>query len=850
MKHYVGIDLGTTNSAICVYDGTETKIYKSPEQTDVTPSAIYVDKRGHRFYGSKALSLAAGNQDNSATLFKRYMGTNKVFRLGSESEGEGQSPVECSAELLRYLYSYLPEEIREDPETVTVITVPAAFNQMKKDATLEAAHLAGIGEAALIQEPVAAVMSILKKDRAEKRFLVYDLGGGTFDISVAEYKGGQVSLLAQGGREMCGGRDWDLWIYENKIRPWLMAHFALSDDFDQEKTYEGFRRKAILAAEQAKKELSMSESAFIQMDEDECGCTDLQGSELYLDVLLDRKDLSDLVSETAEVTSTVTKGVMEQAGVQAADISQIIFTGGPTMYRPLRDLVCEKLQIPSGTEINPMTAVAEGAAIYAESIDWDSVLHKRKSSYQKQNLSDAVRLHYESRTAGEEGQIAFLSGNQNEYTARVWSVPDHDGTEDPNVEQPVLSHAEPAFSKTVTFRGNTVIRVPLGEPGAYRFGIAVSDTSGSAISLAQDTVTITRTLASVQSIPASHSIALKALDKASGNPVPVYLIRQNDPLPFEGEIVILAGQRLLSGSDEALVFTLWEGEIEDPIEDNLYIGTCRIPGTAIPSGIVSTGDEIRCHYSVNESGNLHLGVEIPSVSLKTEKENFYSRSEGQTDVLDTVSLLKEANTLLQRSGEFSETFTDIGLYRLRKTLLNIRRTAQKSEDPEQIQAAYNDLQEVKREMARIRKRHLRDVRRLDLEKACLNFRSWEERATVAEKARFKTLKETAELTISENSPDFETIISEIHSLTSNVMWRSDLLVEQIFYSQIARPSDFSDPKRFESLKAKGLSDIKKGSFQDLRIVVNELFRLEKSSGSRSARTDAEKMLEEVNVIKR
>ena len=136
MKHYVGIDLGTTNSAICVYDGTETKIYKSPEQTDVTPSAIYVDKRGHRFYGSKALSLAAGNQDNSATLFKRYMGTNKVFRLGSESEGEGQSPVECSAELLRYLYSYLPEEIREDPETVTVITVPAAFNQMKKDATL------------------------------------------------------------------------------------------------------------------------------------------------------------------------------------------------------------------------------------------------------------------------------------------------------------------------------------------------------------------------------------------------------------------------------------------------------------------------------------------------------------------------------------------------------------------------------------------------------------------------------------------------------------------------------------------------------------------------------------------
>ena len=830
MRHYIGIDLGTTNSAICVYDGTDTKIYKSPEQTDVTPSAIYIDRRGHRFYGSKAVSLAAGNQKNSATLFKRYLGTNKVYSIGSsEASGGSMTPVECSAEILRHLYSYLPEDIRNDPETKTVITVPAAFNQMKKDATLEAAGLAGIGQVALIQEPVAAVMSVLKKDRSEKMFLVYDLGGGTFDISVAEHKAGQVSLLSQGGQEMCGGRDWDLWIYENKIRPWMLAQFDLSPDFDREKEFETFRRLAVLAAEQAKIELSQSETAFIQLDEEKCGCQDRQGEEIYLDILLDRKDLAGLVEEMAETTCDVTRGVMEQAGVAAENISQIIFVGGPTMYRPLRERICEILEIPAGTEMNPMTAVAEGASIYAESIDWDSELHQRKSSYRKQALSDTVRLHYESRTAGDEGQVAFLSSNQNEYTVEISSFPGED------------------FSETVTFRGSIVVRVPLGDPGEYTFAIAVYDEKGTPIRMEQDKVVITRTLATVQSIPASHSIAVKALDKPDGKPVPVYLIRQNDPLPFEGSITFLAGQRLPAGSDEALVFTLWEGEIEEPVEDNLYIGTYRIPGRMFSAGVISTGDEIHCHYSVNESGNLHLGVEIPSVNLKTDERNFYSRAEGQTDLMDTVALLKETNELLQRSSEFQETIFDASLFRIRKTLQRIRLIAQKSEDPEQIQAAYSAIQDAKKELAEIRKRHLKEARRIDLEKAIVGFEGWESYATVSEKARVNNLKETAELSISHNSSDFETVISEIHNITGRIMWRSDGVVKQIFYNLMLRPGDFSDQEKFQSLSKQGRSCIEKGSYNELRMIVNQMWGIEKQKG---APVDPEKMLEDVNIIRR
>ena len=143
MKHYIGIDLGTTNSAICSYNGETVRIWKSPEQNDVTPSAIYVDKRGNKYYGMKAYNQAPYNPNNSATLFKRFMGTSTKIDL--EAANLSLTPEECSAEILKVLYGYLPEEIRNDPETATVITVPAAFNQMKKDATLQAAKLAGIG---------------------------------------------------------------------------------------------------------------------------------------------------------------------------------------------------------------------------------------------------------------------------------------------------------------------------------------------------------------------------------------------------------------------------------------------------------------------------------------------------------------------------------------------------------------------------------------------------------------------------------------------------------------------------------------------------------------------------------
>src|SRR5262249_54094319 len=251
------------------------------EQHEVTPSAIYINTRGSRYVGKRAYDQAARSPDNSATLFKRLMGTSTPLALPAVNLV--MTPEQCSAEVLRALYGYLPEEVRIDADTGTVITVPAAFNQMQKDATMTAAELAGIGKVALMQEPVAAVMSVMRQAKADGTFLVYDLGGGTLDIAIAQATAGRVSLLAHGGIQMCGGRDFDRLLRDAVVRPWLGEHFDLPAELGSDKQYRPLVRLGEWAAEQAKIELSKKDEAVIAMDERELALRDRAGKDIYLD---------------------------------------------------------------------------------------------------------------------------------------------------------------------------------------------------------------------------------------------------------------------------------------------------------------------------------------------------------------------------------------------------------------------------------------------------------------------------------------------------------------------------------------------------------------------------------------
>ena len=405
MKNYVGIDLGTTNSAICSYDGEQTRIWKSPEQNDVTPSAIYIGRRGNKYVGKRAYDSAARSPDNAATLFKRLMGTSTPIRLPAVEIT--MTPEECSGEMLRALFGYLPEEVRNNPDTGTVITVPAAFNQMQKNATMEAAEMAGIGRVALMQEPVAAVMSVMRARSADAIFVIYDLGGGTLDVAIAESLAGRINLLAHGGIAMCGGRDFDRLVVDNVIKPWLLDEFDLPENLSANPSYKRLMRVAAWAAERAKVELSAREETAIRMEEVDVGVRDESGEEIYLDIPVNRSTLDGLMTEKVDESIEATRETLDKAGLTPHDVERVVFIGGPTVYKPLRDRVAFELGLPASTEVNPMTAVAEGAAIFAESIDWTSQSRNRKTSRGSLTASGPLKVtfNYNARTPSDRAKI-------------------------------------------------------------------------------------------------------------------------------------------------------------------------------------------------------------------------------------------------------------------------------------------------------------------------------------------------------------------------------------------------------------------------------------------------------------
>lgn len=827
MRHYIGIDLGTTNSAICSYDGTTVRVWKSPEQNDVTPSAIYVDKRGSRYYGNKAYNQAPYNPRNSATLFKRFMGTSTKIEL--ESAGLSLTPEECSAEILKVLYGYLPEEIRNDPETAVVITVPAAFNQMKKDATLQAAKLAGINNVALMQEPVAAIMSIMRTSKKEGIFLVYDLGGGTFDISIAENINGKVNLLAHGGIEMCGGRDIDRMVFNQIVVPWLRTNFNLPEDFLINRKYKTFCRIAQWATERAKIELSAMETSTIALSEGEARTVDEDNNEMYLDIDLSRSQVNGIIADLVKETVDACRETLAKAGLSANDLERIVFVGGPTNYKPLRDKVAYELSLPANIDVNPMTAVAEGASIFAESIDWSSSTHARKSANKMIKTDIALSFKYTARTSTDIAKVmCVLEKELNGYTIQFTSL------------DTGWSSGNAALKK------NLMISLPLSQNGENNFAVKVFDEFGHEQPIGTGKIVITKTLATIGAIPASHSIGVEVVDKLGGVPTLEFLVSEGDALPKKGAITFKAGQTLKAGTNDSINIKLWEGNIQSPIADNRFIGVLKITGTDIDSGVVPTGADIECEFEMSDSGTIHLEVSIPCIGASFGgSHNFYSRQEGQLDLSDVDSLAEQGRMVLERIDSMSEKVADPQLENARKKAERVANIDSQAQcDAEDVQKANNELLDAKKLINKTRQANLKVIRQMELD-SCVEFfdEIVRQYATPAEEQTFDNLTRTAQRSIERNDPDFDNILDNMKTKNTIILIRQDWFIVDWYQRSVASPANYIDIGRFNELKKLGNAALANDDIDQLRQILFELLAIKINSDS------GDGMFDIANIVK-
>lgn len=805
MRHYVGIDLGTTNSAICTYDGQKTRIWKSPEQNDVTPSAIYIDKRGNRYFGQKAYNQAPYSPNDSAVLFKRFMGTNTKIEIASANIS--LTPQECSAEIIKVLSGYLPEEIRDSEDTAVIITVPAAFNQMKKDATLHAASLAGLSNVALMQEPVAAIMSVMATNQQEGLFMIYDLGGGTFDVSIAENIGGKVNLLTHGGVEMCGGRDFDRAIFNRIVLPWLCASFSLPDDFTINPKYKSLCRLAQWAAEKAKIELSSRENSVIALSEIETRTADLDGNEVYLDIPLQRSDMDLIIGDVIDETIEASHTILSKSGLSPNDINRVVFIGGPSSYKPLRDKVTRKLGIPSDIDVNPMTAVAEGASIFAESIDWKTKSHDRKANSSQKYWNKDVTFKYISRTSDTSAKVACnISENINGWFAQFFCT--NTGW----------------TSGRTPLKNNLIIALPLHEDGDNTFTVEVFDEYGKQQSIDHNKIIITKTLATIGAIPSSHSIGVEAMDKLGGSSVLSFLIREGDTLPKRGKTTFKAAQTIRAGTPDALNIKLWEGSIEDPITDNRFIGVLKILGTDFSFGIIPTGAEIICDYEMSDSGNIRLEVAVPCIGASFNNKNFYSRQEGETANCNADQIANEGRLLIVRINVLSAKVQDDRLFKAREKAQRAAGLgANPNQDTEEIQKANNGLLEAKKLISEVRQEHLSLIRQIDLDACISRYESTvKNHGKLPEQQAFDSLHTAAQRAIDLNDTNFEGLLKALEDKGFTILWRQDWYVVQLYSQLIATPYRFSDIKQFNALKSSGDLSLGNGDINGLRITIHRL----------------------------
>ncbi|MFI8775468.1 molecular chaperone DnaK [Brachybacterium paraconglomeratum] len=356
MSRVVGIDLGTTNSAVAVLEGGQPTVIANAEGSRTTPSVVAFSKQGEVLVGEVAKRQAVTNVDRTISSVKRHMGTDWT----QEIDGKKYTPQEISARILGKLKkdaeSYLGESV-----TDAVITVPAYFSDSERQATKDAGTIAGLNVLRIINEPTAAALAYgLEKGNDDEQILVFDLGGGTFDVSLLEVskdeEGSTIQVQATAGDNRLGGDDWD-----QKIVDWLISQVKNKEGVDLGKDRIALQRLKE-AAEQAKKELSSSTSTTLSLQY----LSMTENGPLHLDEKLTRAQFEDMTSDLLERTKAPFHQVIKDAGIKVSDIDHVVLVGGSTRMPAVTEVVKE---LTGGKEpnksVNPDEVVAVGAALQA-----------------------------------------------------------------------------------------------------------------------------------------------------------------------------------------------------------------------------------------------------------------------------------------------------------------------------------------------------------------------------------------------------------------------------------------------------------------------------------------------------
>ena len=835
---YIGIDLGTSNSAVVGNLGGNTRLFKSSDGADVLPSVIYLDRRGHRFVGKTAQDRIMSAPKNVAAGFKRLMGTKSPIKIG----GQEWTPEECSSEIIKTLVQQAITESGDKNIEGAVITIPAAFNQMQSEATIKAARMAGLEQVSLLQEPVAAALASIAFNKGKDGvFLVYDLGGGTFDVALVLSTSGAVNVLAHEGINMLGGRDFDRLVFDNIVRSWLVENFLLPTNFQKDEQYRHLSTVANFAIEKAKIQLSASETASIFASEDEVRVKDLNGEEIYISIDLSRKQLVDLIRDRIEDSIGLCRKIISDNGYQNGDIARIVPIGGPSKMPIIREMLEAELAIPVEQGLDPMTAVAIGAAIFAESRQWEGTTSTRKSSKSQKNLVGSVNLQldYKSRVSESSTRIRVIPAKGVLLGYELEILDEEGGT-----------------TGRKSIDGTISLTLSIRKEGHNKFKVNIYKPDGLLDEVATTEIVISRSPASASSIPMTYTLAVKTQTGTVGYErnklVPV--LKKGTSLPAEGKQTFRSGKSLKAGDDDFLVFEFFEMRegIDDP-ERNLHIGDFRLSSKSdLERGErIRRGMEINVHWRMSDNGTLNFSVEIPELGRMIDTSNLYLAPGGHLN-FEGKEGAEVASSLLERAerdlDDLSETLGgDVdNTAQLRQKIERLEQALSTSVDTDTHRSVSEESRRVRQEIALLRLAPENEERVLTKEcnSAEVDFDEIREYAKPVDIDRHDKLLVTSRRSIRErNFDEVRYALEEMKSIRFKTLAETPAFIFGMF-QKVAEQDAFSiDKELHRSLVSEGISAIEREDVQGVRSIIGKMFSNRVSTGG-----DAMEIVELAHLI--
>ena len=823
---YLGIDLGTSNSAVVGHSDGATRLFKTSDGTDVLPSVIYLDKRGHRFIGKSAYDRLLSAPKNVAQGFKRSMGTKNPISFA----GQTWTPVECSAEIIKALVGQAMTEAGSQEVEGVVITTPAAFNQMQSEDTIAAARLAGLDKVSLLQEPVAAALAAIAHSKQKDGvFLVYDLGGGTFDLALVMSTAGVVNVIAHEGINMLGGRDFDRIIFDSIVRPWLTQTFNLPADFQRSAKYSHLADVCRHAAEKAKIQLSASSTASIFATEDEVRATDEDGEEIYISIDLTREQMTDLIKDRIDDSIALCRKIITANGYKNDDISKIVPIGGPSKMPIIRDMLESGLAIEVESGLDPMTAVATGAAIFAESREWAGESSAQKSGTQREAVTGIVSLalDFKSRVASEAAKVR-LKPAADMPTGHEVEILDEEGSS----------------TGRIPINGPLSINLNVRKNGENRFKVTVFDQQGKAVEDASREIVITRAEASAASVPMTYTLAVKIQHGFVGyerNKLEV-LVNKGTALPAQGKQTFRTGKTLVGGEADFIAVEFYEmaDDIDTP-EHNLHIGNFRLNSRdELERGErINRGDDFVIDWKMSDNGTLSFSVELPSLGRVIDATNLYRSQDGGINY-DGQRGAEVATTMLARvESDLDELETTLGedvdpSGDIRKRIERQHAALSTSVDADTHRSVAEEARKLRQEVALLKMSPENEERVLDDEvaKAETSFDELRDIAQPVDTERHDKLLVTTRRSIREKNYDAaRRSLDEMQGIRMKVLSSSSDFLIEIFRRLAEEHYLAVDEALHAQLVDAGVGAVKSGNVETLRMIIGQMFGNRVSTGA-------------------